>query len=134
MTTSLIALTGFAAWSLALVLALVLMRTVIVTRGEKKANEFSASGDDVSGVVQRLTRAHANCYENLPLFASLIAAAGLSGQFAVSDPWAMWILYARIAQSLVHVLSTSPMAVTIRFVFFLVQLALMGWIAIQLLF
>jgi len=116
MTPSLVALTGFAVWTLILVLAVGLTRSAIVLGGSKKANEFKPSGEDIEGMPARLTRAHANCYENLPVFAALIAAAGLSGQFAVSDPWAMYILYARFAQSIV-----------------LVQMGLMGWIALQLL-
>jgi hypothetical protein len=43
----------------------------------------------------------------LPAFVALAVGAALSGQVAVTDPHAMWVLYARIGQSLRHVVSTS---------------------------
>ena len=130
---SLIALTGFALWTLVLVLALGVSRSLLVMTSPKKANEFKASGDDCTGFLARLTRAHANCYENLPTFAALIAAAGLSNQFATTDPVALWVLYARVGQSVVHMISVSEQAVFVRFLFYGAQVLLMGYMAIALL-
>lgn len=81
-----------------------------------------------------MTRAHLNCVENLPVFAALVAAAGLSGQLAVMESTAMYVLYARIGQSVAHLISTSPAMVWIRATFFFVQVLLMACYAYQLLF
>jgi uncharacterized MAPEG superfamily protein len=76
---------------------------------------------------------HANCYENLPVFAALVLGAVVAGRAAVTDPLAMVVIYARIAQSTVHLLSTSEIAVAIRATFWTVQMLIMLWWAIRLL-
>jgi uncharacterized MAPEG superfamily protein len=71
---------------------------------------------------QRILRAHANCAENLPVFAALVLAHSLARGVAPSvAPAATLILHARVAQSLAHWTSTSPTWVGIRFGFFALQ-------------
>ena len=48
----------------------------------------------------------------------------VSNQAAITDPTAHWLLYARIAQSVVHAASTSVPAVMVRFLLFGFQVAL----------
>ncbi len=134
MSTSATALAGFAAWQLLLTVALAFYRTQLVLSGRKAANAFASDGSDVPGLGQRLTRARDNCFENLPVFAALVLAASLAGRTSVTDPLASWVLGARIGQSLTHIVSTSIQAVQIRFVFYVVQVAIMAWWAIRLLF
>lgn len=122
MHTSDFALVAYASWTLALVVAIACLRASLTLRGKRAANSFSVTGDDVSPFSGRLCRAHANCVENLPVFAVIVLAARLSGHAAAVDPIAPWIVTARVAQSSVHLASTSPRAVTIRFVFFALQL------------
>ena len=106
------------------------MRAVLVLTGQRAANRFSPDGSDVSPFSNRLCRAHANCYENLPLFAAVILLALLMGRNGVTDPLALWFLAARVAQSTVHLVSTHHYAVLARFGFFLAQgLILVYWIA-----
>jgi uncharacterized MAPEG superfamily protein len=81
----------------------------------------------------RLTRAHANCYESLPIFASLILVALVTGNAGVTDPLALWALAARVGQSTTHLLSTSNPAVQVRFAFFVVQFVIQALWAVQLL-
>lgn len=133
MSPTAIALAGFAAWQLLLTVALAFFRSGLVLRGRKAANAFATDGSDVPGFGQRLTRARDNCYENLPMFAALALAASLTGKITVTDPLALWLLYARIGQSLTHVLSTSIPAIQVRFAFYLAQIVIMGWWAIHLL-
>jgi uncharacterized MAPEG superfamily protein len=121
------ALIGFAAWQLVLTFALAIYRTTLVQTGRKAANDFSPDGSDVSEFGQRLTRARDNCYENLPVFAALVAGATLAGKTAILDPLAMTVLYARVGQSLTHVASTSVPAIFVRFGFYLVQVGIMLW-------
>lgn len=133
MTPSITALAGFAAWQVLLTFGLGIFRTSLVLGGSKAANGFKTDGSDVGGIGQRLTRARDNCYENLPMFAGLITAAHLSGHAAVTDPLALWVLGARIGQSVTHLASTSVPAVQLRFAFYLTQVAIMGWWAARLL-
>jgi hypothetical protein len=65
--------------------------------------------------------------ETLPAFAAIAAGAATAGRLGVTDPLAMWVLYARIAQSLVHIASTSVAAVQVRAVFYLAQIVIYLW-------
>lgn len=134
MTGSATAILGYAGWMLLLLVLVVVMRTVISQRTEKQVNEFSPGGEDVPGFGHRVTRAHLNCVENIGPFIAIIVAAYLSDQLTVTDQLAMWVLYARIAQSVVHLISTALPMVMIRGTLLLVQIALQGWMIFQLAF
>jgi uncharacterized MAPEG superfamily protein len=127
MTPTATALLGFAAWTLFLLTMLAFVRTSAVMTGKKKANSFNPSGEDVGGFAQRLTRAHANCYENLPIAATVLLYAIATNQTAVTDGLATIFLAARVLQSLTHLASTSNPAVTVRFAFFLVQVGILTY-------
>jgi len=133
MSASAVALTGFAAWTLLLVLCIGMLRASLVFTGRRAPNKFDPGGADVSDFARRLCRAHANCYENLPIFGALIAVALSTGQQALTDDLAMIVLYLRIGQSLVHVASTSNPAVNLRFLLFLGQWGVMVVMAARLL-
>ena len=122
MTTPLWCLLGFVAWNLLLVLALAVTRISQVVAGRKQPNEFPAGVPHGGDAYWRLNRAHLNCVENLPLFASVIAV----GTFAeLKDPLFSTLsrvyLGARVAQTLAHLSSGSSLAVNLRFTFYLVQ-------------
>ena len=129
MSLSLVALLGYAAWTLILLSVIAGLRTTLTLSGKRAANAFSPAGDDVSPFSHRLCRAHANCCENLPVFGAIIAVAVLSGQAQVTDGLALWVLGARVAQSLIHLISTSEVAVMARFGALGVQIAIeASWI------
>lgn len=132
MSPSALALTGYAAWTLALAIAVVSYRTGLVLMKRHTANGFDPDGGDVSAFSGRLCRAHANCYENLPVFAALILIALGTGNAAITDPLARWVLVARVAQSLTHLVSVSEIAVMIRASFYSVQLGIMAYWVVQL--
>ena len=121
MGNSALALLGFVSWTLLLLVTMGGLRTVLVLTGKRAANQFSPDGSDVSAFSNRLCRAHANCYENLPLFAAVILLALVMGRSGITDPLALWFLGARVAQSAVHLVSTSHYAVLARFALFLAQ-------------
>ncbi len=125
MTATATALLGFTAWTLILVVLLGGLRVSLVLGGEKEANGFSPGGDDLTGFGRRLTRAHANCYENLPLAGAVLLYAVATNQTAITDGLAMAFLGARLAQSVIHMISTSRMAVRIRLLFFLIQVGIL---------
>ena len=124
MTATTIALVGFAAWQLALTVMLAAYRTALVQTGRKAANGFAPDGSDLDGFGRRLTRARDNCYENLPVFAAIVLGASLAGRTGELDGLAMVVLYARIGQSISHVVSTSVPAIFVRFGFYLVQVGI----------
>lgn len=129
LTPSLLAVLGYAAWTLLLLIAIAALRTTLVLQHRRRPNGFSPWGDDVSPFSARLCRAHANCVENLPVFAAIVGVAALGGHGALTDPLAPWVLAARIGQSSVHLVSTSSRAVTWRFAFMVVQVAvLLVWV------
>lgn len=121
MSNSALALLGFAAWMMLLLAGIALLRCTLTLGGRRAANSFAVSGSDVSPFSGRLCRAHANCYENLPVFAAIILAATLSGQADITDPLALWALAARICQSTVHLISTRNRAVILRFGLLMIQ-------------
>ena len=127
------ALLGFAAWYLLLTFALGIFRSGLVLSGKKSANSFATDGSDVGDFGRRLNRARDNCFETLPLFAAIVLAASLMNKISVIDPLAMYLLYARIGQSVTHLASTSIPAINVRFALFLVQIVIYAIWVVQLL-
>lgn len=127
------ALLGFAGWFVLLSLVLALYRVGLVVSRQKAANTFATDGADIPGFGQRLTRARDNCFETLPAFAAIAFVASAAGRLEVTDPLAMWVLYCRIGQSLVHIVSTSVPAVMLRASLFFVQILIYAWWALRLL-
>jgi uncharacterized MAPEG superfamily protein len=133
MANTLTALAGFAAWFVVLTLVLGFFRIGLVFGGRKAANSFAVNGSDLPGFGERLTRARDNCYETLPIFAALALVAYASDRLAVTDPLAMWVLYARIGQSLCHLTSLSVPAVLLRANLFFAQVLIYLYWSYQLL-
>ena len=127
------ALVGFGGWLALLSILLGLYRLRFVIGQQKGVNTFAADGQDLDALGHRLTRARNNCYETLPVFAALALGASMAGRLDVTDPLAMWVLYARIGQSLTHIASTSVPAVQVRGTLFFIQVLIYLWWAIRLL-
>ena len=124
MAATLQALLGFIAWTLCLLVLMEAIRSWLVLSDAVPANGFTPDNANLSPFMQRLARAHANCLEGLPLFGGLMLVAVVAGRATVTDPLAWVLLGARIVQSLIHLVSTSPAAVTARFTAFAVQVAI----------
>lgn len=122
MSTSLLALLGYSAWSLFLLVWMEAIRAKLVLTGAVPANGFDPQNSMLSPFMERLARAHANCLEGFPIFGGLLLVAILAGKPQITDGLAYVFLGARIVQSLIHLASTSPMAVTARFLAFAVQI------------
>ena len=133
MNPTLTALAGFIAWALLLLIVMEAIRSKLVLTGAVPANGFTPDNANLSPFMQRLARAHANCIEGLPIFGGLMLAAVVAGKSGVTDPLAPVLLGARIVQSTIHLVSTSPLAVTARFAAFAVQMAIAAWWAWALL-
>ena len=85
---------------------------------------FDPNGSDLEGYGRRLTRALNNCLENIPLFIGVLLFAMVTDNTEITNTTACWLLYARIAQSVTHLISTSTPMIMVRFAFFLVQVGL----------
>jgi len=91
-------------------------------------NSFRPDGSDLPGLGQRWTRAHLNCIEFLPIFAAVALSAVASGQAGVTDGLAWVLVGLRLAQSVVHLVSTSVPFVMIRATLFGAQvLIVLNW-------
>jgi uncharacterized MAPEG superfamily protein len=119
-----LALAGFIAWSLALLVLMEVIRSKMVLLREVPANGFVPDNANLSPFMQRLARAHANCLEGLPIFGGLMLLALATGRAGVTDGLAFALLAARVVQSCIHRVSTSSTAVTLRFTAFAVQMAI----------
>lgn len=129
------ALLGFVLWTVLLVLCGIgAPRISAVLRKQARPNAFNPSIVHGTERYQRTMRAHANCVENLPIFAALVylgSSTGITGE--LFQLTAFTVLPARVLQTTTHVLSGSNRAVLWRFAFFTVQLscyALLSWLLI----
>lgn len=122
---SLHALIGFTAWTVLLVILVFAWRGIEIVVNGKKADSWTRGKDvETPGLVRRIEHAHMNCVENLPLFAAIVLAAAAMGRSAVTEPYAAYVLYARVAQSITHMIGVSHWLVMLRATFWAVQLAL----------
>ena len=129
MSSSILAVICFATWTIVTALVMVNHRVFFVLTGRRRINTFTPDGVAVSAFQARACRAHANCYENLPVFAALILVAVVAGRSAITDSLAMIAVYCRMVQSTVHLISTSQPGATV----YTVQMLIMVWWAWQLL-
>ena len=123
MSVSMMALLCFAIWTLAMVFVFGSWRvSQVVLRGAHPA-AFPHGGSEGPGWVQRAHRAHLNCVENLPVFATLVLIGAV---IALDDPIfeyaAAAVVPLRMGQSVTHISSGRGRAVQLRFSFFLGQL------------
>ncbi len=123
--TALQALIGFAAWTLLLVLWVFAYRGARFLAGTP-INSWprGAKPTDDAALVKRIEDAHANCLENLPIFAVIVLAAAALGRLGEVDALAPFVLYARIGQSAAHLWGTRGLQVFVRAGFWGAQLVL----------
>jgi len=125
MTMPLWMLLGFAAWTiLLLTFTIGVYRWALIFAGRAPVNGFRADQPEGADWYKRAMRAHANCVENLPVFAAIALALHVSGTGGpVADLASGGILVGRVMQSLVHVcLPQTSAVVAVRFSFLMVQL------------
>lgn len=124
MTYTALTFLGFIVWTMALLIALAVYRTSLVQTKKRKGLKFAADGSDVPDFGHRLTRAQANCVESFPIVGGALLYALATNLTDITDGLALILLSARLGQSIVHLISTSNMAIQIRFVLFLVQIGI----------
>jgi len=121
-------LLGFATWTLlVMTIGVGVYRWALIFRGAAELTSFPGDVPHGSVAYRRVVRAHANCLENLPVFAVIVLVGAVTGlQPAGTDALAATTMGARVVQSLVHMLFPERNAtVAVRFSFFLAQVAAM---------
>lgn len=123
----------YAAWMIVLALAYASPRIPLALFGKKPIDSWERGKEPIDPLfLQRAKSAHMNAIENFPLFAAVVVIAGLMDQIAMANSVAAYVLYARVAQSVVHISGTSFVQVMLRATFYLVQLALIVYMILQL--
>lgn len=119
----------FTAWTLLLAAVYVGYRVGLVLTFKEKANAWTrgAAAHSDPAWVLRFHHAHLNCLENLPLYAAVVLGAYMLGEVSSLDQLAWVYMGARIAQSVVHVISTAPMMVFVRGNAWFLQLGILGY-------
>src|SRR5262245_61317516 len=128
-------LLGFATWTLLILFATVgVYRWSRILTGRAEIAGWRADEQQGSDWYRRAVRAHLNCVENLPVYAGIVLAliaAHVTGP--IIDGLAITILFARICQSLVHLLMEQTNVVaSVRFIFFFVQVVCLIVLAIPI--
>ncbi len=128
MSVSVWVLLGFAAWTLLTLLGSVgVYRWSRILTKRATLSEWRADLQQGSEWYQRAMRAHANCVENLPVYAAVVVAIIATGlQSPILDASAIILICARVLQTLIHTsLIQTNLVAGIRFAFFFVQLICM---------
>lgn len=125
MSTAIVALLGYVGLTIVLVLSVVTYRIIYIAGGKPADSWARNRPPSDPDVIQRMSHAHLNCLENLPLYGGVVLAAVASNQLAVVDPMAGWFLAARIAQTVTHVIQVSHWFVLIRGTFWTIQMLLL---------
>jgi uncharacterized MAPEG superfamily protein len=123
----------FAGWTLATLLATVgVYRWSRILTGRAALSEFRADEQHGSEWYRRAMRAHANCVENLPVYAAVVVAIVASGvRSPMLDMLAVVLLAARALQTVTHVAFEQTDAVVgVRFAFFFIQIVCMATMGI----
>lgn len=128
MSTPILALLGFALWTLLILFGAVgVYRWSRILTGRTRISHWTADPDAGSGIYPRAMRAHMNCIENLPVFGAIVFAADHLGlQNPLLGGLSLAVLAARVAQSLIHIcLTQTDRVVFIRFGFYFAQIVAM---------
>lgn len=131
MNDTIIGLLGYIAWILVLLVWIAVYRTLLVTKKAQAANGFKSDGSNSPPFGERLARTQGNCVESFAFIGGLMLLALATNSAVITNGLALALLGARLGQSVTHLISTSILAVQVRFVFFLVQIGICFYWVIQ---
>ena len=120
---------AFATWTIAvLILGVGVYRWSLILTGKAELKSFPGDEPHGSPLYRRAVRAHANCVENLPVFAAIVLAAEAAGAHSPTlDALSVGVVAARVVQTSAHLSSGSNTAIAVRFSFLCVQFAAFMW-------
>jgi uncharacterized MAPEG superfamily protein len=130
MSVPVLVLLAFAGWTLlSMCVTVGTYRWSRILGGRARVGDFSEYRIEGRGWYPRALRAHANCVENLPVYAAIVLALVATGtSAALLDGLAVILIVARVLQTTVHIaLPHSDAAALLRFSLFLVQVVCMVW-------
>ena len=124
----------YAVWTLLLPIVYASYRVPMIALGRRRADHWERGKpvDDLP-ILMRAKNAHLNCMENFPIFAAVVCIAALLGQSPIVDAVAAYVLYARIAQGVAHLIGTSWPLVLLRGAFYAIQVVLILYVIFALL-
>jgi len=132
--TAFTAVLVYAAWTLLLPTIYAGIRVPLIASGKKRPDAWERGKPvDDPPLLLRMKNAHLNCTENFAVFAAVVCVAALLGKIAVVDSLAAYVLYARLAQSLVHISGTSLAQIALRGLFYAIQVVLIASMIVALL-
>jgi len=121
-------------WTVLLAVIVVSARGLAVMNGTCAVNEFKSGVPHGSERYWQLNRVHMNAVENLPMFGAVVIAGILTGADTATFLNIAWLAaFARIAQSTIHMISTSKLAVWLRVTAFCAQLGCFATMAVLVL-
>jgi uncharacterized MAPEG superfamily protein len=131
MNIPVLAVLAFAMWTITiLMLGVGIHRWSLILTGKAELKSFP--GDEPHGppLYRRVVRAHANCIENLPVFAAIVLAAQATDAHSPTlDVLSVMVVAARLLQTSAHLTSGANAAIAVRFTFLSIQLAAFVWMA-----
>jgi len=132
MHTPLLCLLGFVFWTvLIIVVGIAAVRFTAILTGKAPPNGFPADVPHGSDRYRRTMRAHMNCVENLPLFASVVlTGAVVNAGSPLMDTLALTYFAARILQTLFHIASGNLGVIALRLICYLVQVTCLCWMGL----
>jgi uncharacterized MAPEG superfamily protein len=118
-------LLAFAVWTLlVLMLGVGVYRWSHILTGRAELKHFPADEAHGPPFYRRAVRAHANCVENLPVFAAIVLAGEAAGVHSPTlDALAIVVVVARVLQTGIHLVSGANPAIAVRFALFAAQFA-----------
>ena len=128
-------LVAFAAWTLLVLMAGVgIQRWYLIISRQAAMASFPGDVPHGSPAYRRAVRAHANCVENLPVYAAIVLAAEVAHLIPPHmDQLALVVIVCRIVQSCIHMLlPETNSTVAVRFTFFCVQYVAMSWMILSM--
>lgn len=132
MTHAYIALLIYCLWMISMLFMMLVVRVKAVRKG-LRSKDITPFNENISPFANRLSRAHANCYENLPIFAAIVLVVAMNNALDILQGTALVFIVARILQSMAHFYSGRMRVVMIRGAFFGVQVFLQIYWIIMLL-
>lgn len=130
MNDAYISILVYCLWMICLLFVMLIVRVKAVRAG-LKPKDITPFNENISAFANRLSRAHANCYENLPVFVSITVVAALNDMLSIMQGSALIFIAARLLQSVTHLCSGRARYAMLRGAFFGVQVFIqIYWIVI----
>ncbi len=128
-----IALLGFCLLSFSLLFVMVFVRVKAVQKG-LRAKEIRPDNENISDFAYRVSRAHANYYENLPILVAITVVAAMNDALHIMQGSALVLLFLRALQTSVHLYSGRMRYAMLRGSLFASQVVIQIYWVIALMF